>query len=187
MRGVFFQEGLQAGDAQGQFIVRRGGGNRVGEREIECGLGDPFGFHAGMRSQQVLPDAPCFGSIAGGQKRLAQPIAGFDDQLAGRMFDDELAKAGDRLLILPQSLIALSDLQFDLGPGFWLGARLQRLIEEFEGFGVIRGFGLVAGFEVRAGELQINVGDFLFSRDGEERDGFFPIDLLGGSEVAFAG
>ena len=178
------EKGLERGGAERQIVVRVRSRDAKRLREVERGLGDPFAVGVGISGQQILPGAPCLGSLTETQLAFTQPIPRLDIQGASGMILGELGVAVRRLLEVSQGLVALGHADLDPGALFRLGADGQRLVVELEGLVVVGRLDFVLGLEVGLGEFQVDVGDFLLAIERQQVVGFLAIDQLGALKIS---
>ena len=181
-------KGPQRGHAQVQLLVVARVGDVPGAGQIELGLGD-----AGrLRIDDTSPAGPA--RPAGPRGRLPSASrhsprrkrASMSKRLSRMVLDELLVKRG-RLGQACRVLLALADQQLDLDPLLRLRARLQRLLVELQGLGVVGLLVFLGRLEVVVGEFQVDVGDLLLAVGREQVFGLGPDRSARRAEVALAG
>ena len=163
MFGKPFQKGPKGGNTEVQGDSARRLRDAPCFGQAEGSLGNARRFGLGVGSQQILPSSPGFGGLVIGKLALPHAEAGVDDEVVAGIGLDEpgivlCCDAG-----VAQFLAATSDEHLDFSPFLRPQADVQGGEVELEGLRVV-GFCLVVfGREGSIGELEIDIGNLLFS------------------------
>ncbi len=161
--GKAAQKSPQRGHAAAEVLVVARRRHAEGARELKRGFRNARVLAVAVGRQQVLPSATRLHRTLQAQFTLALPEAGFNIELAAGMVLDERRERLAGLLQIIEVLVAFADAQFDLELLVLAGDQFERLLIEIQRLGVVGLLVRLFRLEVQVGELQINIGDFLFA------------------------